>query len=78
MSVHASPSSIAPSKLPSNASSLTADRDNQRLAGGLEADAIAEAHLDADAIVAGVQQFAPDRPKRAARQRSLLDAPHGP
>jgi transketolase len=54
--------------------SLTADWDNQWLTGGLEADVIAEAHLDAESIFAGVQRFAQDRPKRLAQQRSLLDA----
>src|SRR5262244_1702472 len=54
--------------------SLTADWDNQWLTGGLEADVIAEAHLDAHSIFAGVQRFAQDRPKRLAQQRSLLDA----
>jgi len=38
--------------------SLTADWDNQWLSGGLEADVIAEAHLDAKSILAGVQRFA--------------------
>jgi hypothetical protein len=57
-----------------DAYSLTADWDNQWLTGGLEADVIAEAHLDADSIVAGVQRFARERPQRLAHQRSLLDA----
>jgi transketolase len=57
-----------------DAYSLTADWNNQWLTGGLEADVIAEAHLDADAIFAGVQRFAHDRPKRLARQRGWLDA----
>jgi transketolase len=57
-----------------DAYSLTADWDDQWLTGGLEADVIAEAHLDANSIFAGVQRFAQDRPKRLARQRSLLDA----
>ncbi len=57
-----------------DAYSLTADWDNQWLTGGLEADVIAEAHLDANSIFAGVQRFAQDRPKRLAQQRSLLDA----
>ncbi|HTY79256.1 MAG TPA: hypothetical protein VMI34_15630 [Candidatus Bathyarchaeia archaeon] len=57
-----------------DAYSLTADWDNQWLTGGLEADVIAEAHLDASSIVAGVRRFAQDRPKRLAQQRSLLDA----
>jgi transketolase len=54
--------------------SLTADRGNHWLTGGLEADVIAEAHLDADSIVAGVRRFAQDRPERVRRQRALLDA----
>jgi hypothetical protein len=37
--------------------SLTADWGNHWLTGGLEADVIAEAHLDADSIFAGVQRF---------------------
>ena len=57
-----------------DAYSLTADWDNQWLTGGLEADVIAEAHLAADSILAGVQRFARDRPARLARQRALLDA----
>ena len=57
-----------------DAYSLTADWDNQWLTGGLEADVIAEAHLDADSILAGVQRFARDRPARLAQQRALLDA----
>ena len=54
--------------------SLTADWDNQWLTGGLEADVIAEAHLDPESIFAGVQRFAQERAKRLDRQRSLLDA----
>jgi transketolase len=54
--------------------SLTADWGNEWLTGGLEADVIAEAHLDAESIFAGVQRFAQDRAQRLARQRSLLDA----
>ncbi|HYB41673.1 MAG TPA: hypothetical protein VEL75_07885 [Candidatus Methylomirabilis sp.] len=57
-----------------DAYSLTADWDNQWLTGGLEADVIAEAHLDPESIFAGVQRFAHDRPKRLARQRARLDA----
>jgi transketolase len=54
--------------------SLTADWDNHWLTGGLEADVIAEAHLDPASILAGVQRFAQDRTKRLARQRALLDS----
>jgi hypothetical protein len=35
---------------------------------------IAEAHLDAESIFAGVRRFAEERPARLARQRALLDA----
>ena len=53
--------------------SLTSDWDNQWLTGGIEADVIAEAHLDAESIFAGsaVRQ---DRPTRLNRQRVLLNA----
>jgi transketolase len=54
--------------------SLTSDWDNQWLTGGLEADVIAEAHLDPESIVAGVVRFAQDRPTRLERQRGLLKA----
>ena len=54
--------------------SLTADWDNQWLTGGLEADVIAEAHLDPDSVFAGVKRFADERPERLQRQRSMLDA----
>jgi transketolase len=54
--------------------SLTADWDNQWLTGGLEADVIAEAHLDAESIFAGVQRFARERAQRLGRQRAMLDA----
>src|SRR5207244_4201058 len=56
-----------------DAYSLTSDWDNQWLTGGLEADVIAEAHLDAESIFAGVQRFAEDRPNRIQQQRALLD-----
>ena len=57
-----------------DAYSLTADWDNQWLTGGLEADVIAEAHLDPESIFAGVRRFAQERPERLGRQRALLDA----
>jgi hypothetical protein len=34
---------------------------------------IAEAHLDANSIFAGVQRFAQERPKRLEQQRSVLE-----
>lgn len=52
--------------------SLTSDRDNHWLSGGLEADVIAEAHLDQASIFAGIQRFAEDREQRLAGQRELL------
>ena len=54
--------------------SLTSDWDNQRLTGGLEADVIAEAHLDKESILAGVKRFADARAERLERQRSSLEA----
>jgi transketolase len=54
--------------------SLTSDWDNQWLTGGLEADVIAEAHLDPESVLAGVVRFAKDRSKRMERQTSLLKA----
>jgi transketolase len=54
--------------------SLTADWGNHWLTGGLEADVIAEAHLDPESILKGVQRFAQDRPARLRRQRALLEA----
>ena len=52
--------------------SLTSDWDNQWLTGGLEPDVIAEAHLDAGTIFAGIQRFAKDHDQRIAKQRALL------
>ena len=52
--------------------SLTSDWDNQWLTGGLEADVIAEAHLDPDSIFAGIQRFANQREKRMGTQREKL------
>jgi transketolase len=52
--------------------SLTSDWDNQWLSGGLEADVIAEAHLDAKSIFAGIQRFAGEREQRMKRQREML------
>jgi len=57
-----------------DAYSLTSDWDHQWLTGGLEADVIAEAHLDADSISAGVQRFAQERPRRLEQQRAALGA----
>jgi hypothetical protein len=56
-----------------DAYSLTSDWDNQWLTGGLEPDVIAEAHLDAGSIFAGVQRFAQEWEQRMARQRAMID-----
>jgi transketolase len=53
--------------------SLTSDWDNQWLTGGLEADVIAEAHLDPASILAGIDRFAQQRAERLACQRELLE-----
>src|SRR5579871_2184726 len=55
-----------------DAYSLTSDWDNQWLTGGLEPDVIAEAHLDAGSIFAGIQRFANEREQRMAKQRGLI------
>ncbi len=52
--------------------SLTSDWDNQWLTGGSESDVIAEAHLDADSIYAGIKRFANERESRMSRQRDAL------
>ena len=54
--------------------SLTADWDNQWLTGGTEPDVIAEAHLDAESIYAGIKRFANEREQRLSGQRELLTA----
>jgi transketolase len=54
--------------------SMTSDWDNQWLTGGTEADVIAEAHLDAGAIFAGIKRFADARAQRLQRQREWLTA----
>ena len=57
-----------------DAYSLTSDQENQWLTGGTEQDVIAEAHLDANSIFAGVQRFAQERPQRLGRLRTNLAA----
>ncbi len=53
--------------------SLTADQDNNWLTGGLEADVIAEAHLDEESIFTAVDRFANEREQRLQRQRAALE-----
>src|SRR4051812_39080679 len=52
--------------------SLTADQENMWLSGGLEADVIAEAKLDAESIFRGINRFAGDREKRFAEMKKLI------
>ena len=52
--------------------SLTSDFDNCWRSGGLEADVIAEAHLDSDSIFAGVERFANAHERRIGDQRKML------
>jgi transketolase len=52
--------------------SLTSDFDNSWRSGGLEADVIAEAHLDPDSIFAAVQRFANERERRIGDQRKMI------
>ena len=44
------------------------------LTGGTQEDVIAEAHLDPDAIFAGVKRFADERDQRISGQSAALDA----
>ncbi len=52
--------------------SLTSDFDNCWRTGGLEAEVIAEAHLDPDSIFAGVERFAKERERRIGDQRKMI------
>jgi len=57
-----------------DAYSMTSDWHDRWLTGGLEADVIAEAHLDADSVFAGVKRFADERGARLDECRALLEA----
>src|SRR5580692_9080432 len=52
--------------------SLTSDWDNQWLTGGVEPEVIAEAHLDKESILKGIERFAHDRATRIDQQLALL------
>ncbi len=54
--------------------SLVSDHSDEWLTGGTQADVIAEAHLDPDAIFAGVKRFADERDQRISGQSAALDA----
>ncbi|MBV9445795.1 MAG: hypothetical protein JO345_07865 [Streptosporangiaceae bacterium] len=53
--------------------SLSSDWDDRWRTGGAVDEVIAEAHLDADSIVAAVERFAADRSLRLQRLREALD-----
>ena len=55
-----------------DAYSMTSDWDNQWLTGGLEAEVIAEAHLDPESIFKGIERFAAERDQRMAKQKAAL------
>jgi transketolase len=55
-----------------DAYSMTSDWDNQWLTGGLEADVIAEAHLDPESIFKGITRFAGEKDARIDRQKASL------
>jgi hypothetical protein len=57
-----------------DAYSMTSDWDNHWLTGGLEPEVIAEAHLDKESILKGIQRFAKDRNDRLEKQKFLLNA----
>ena len=57
-----------------DAYSLTSDWDNQWLTCGLEAEVIAEAHLDPESIFAGISRFAKDKAKRLSTQAQQIAA----
>jgi transketolase len=54
--------------------SLTSDWDDRWRTGGSVDEVLAEAHLSPKDILAGIERFAKDRPKRLARSRSMLEA----
>jgi transketolase len=53
--------------------SLSSDWDDRWRTGGSVDEVIAEAHLDADHILAALERFAADRPARLGRIRDALD-----
>ena len=54
--------------------SMGSDWDNRWRTGGSLDEIIAEAHLDKDSILKGIERFVKDREKRLATMRSALDA----
>ncbi len=53
---------------------LTPDWDDRWRTGGSLEEIVAEAHLDADALLAGITKFARERPQRLAELRALIPA----
>ena len=54
--------------------SLTSDWDARWRTGGTVDEVIAEAHLDPEHLLAGVERFARERPQRLAKLRQAADA----
>src|SRR5439155_9466957 len=54
--------------------SLTSDWDARWRTGGTVDEVIAEAHLDPEHLIAGVERFARERPQRLAKLRQAADA----
>ena len=55
---------------------LCSDWDNRWRTGGTLDEVIAEAHLDPDRVLAGIERFVKDREKRLARVTAALEAAH--
>jgi transketolase len=53
---------------------LTPDWDNRWRTGGSLEEIVAEAHLDADSLMAGIERFASEREKRIAELRAAMPA----
>jgi len=53
---------------------LTSDWDDRWRTGGTVDEVLEEAHLSPAHILAGIEKFVRDRPKRLARSRELLDS----
>ena len=54
--------------------SLTSDWDGRWRTGGTVDEVIAEAHLDPAHLLAGIERFVRERPRRLARLRAAADA----
>jgi transketolase len=54
--------------------SLTSDRDDRWRTGGSVAEVIEEAHLSTEHVLAGIERFVRDRPKRIEQLRKAVDA----